>query len=81
MDFKFAENKKGSCRQCDSSDDVEEFMSFVPPVWINRTAHWTHNPEVAGSNPAAGALKFFVTFYGEDDVNEQTQNVAVNPSR
>lgn len=26
MDFKFAENKNGSCRQCDSSDDVEEFM-------------------------------------------------------
>lgn len=23
-----------------------------------RIAHWTHNPVVAGSNPAAGVLKF-----------------------
>lgn len=30
---------------------------LIPPVWINRIVHWTHNPEVSGSKPAAGAVK------------------------
>ncbi|EDS27052.1 WNT4 [Culex quinquefasciatus] len=49
----------GRCCQivCDYCDKYEDryyslfFVMIVLPVWINRTAHWTHNPEVAGSNP------------------------------